>query len=146
MPEKAYDASLASIEIFNEILEMVRPGQSSKKIFEASVLKAKALGYADYYLGIPGHKVSFVGHGIGVELIEPPFIASKTKIILEPGMVFALEPKMVFENEFTAGIENIVVIDTEDCLFICAKNKASEIKKITEELENHPKFNRLLNF
>jgi len=27
-----------------------------------------------------------------------------------PGMVFALEPKMVFMNEFAAGIESVFVI------------------------------------
>ncbi|MFC1883640.1 M24 family metallopeptidase [Thermodesulfobacteriota bacterium] len=110
MPQKAYDASLASIEIYSEILTMVKPGESSKKIFEASVTKAESLGYGEYYLGITDYKVSFIAHGVGIELIEPPFIASKTDIILEPGMVFAIEPKMVFEDEFTVGIENVVAV------------------------------------
>ncbi|MDP2644331.1 MAG: M24 family metallopeptidase, partial [Desulfobacterales bacterium] len=40
----------------------------------------------------------FVGHGIGLELIEPPFIAKNRNDPLAPGMTFALEPKMVFEG------------------------------------------------
>ena len=44
------------------------------------------------------------------------------------------------------GIENLVVIETNDCIFICTKNKAEEIKKITKELEQHPTLNRLLEF
>jgi Xaa-Pro aminopeptidase len=47
-----------------------------------------------------------VGHGIGLELIEPPVIAENKNDRLVPGMVFALEPKMVFENEFSAGVES----------------------------------------
>ena len=110
MPKKAFDASLACIEIYNEVLERVMPGQSSQKLFEISVSKAKALGYGDHYLGIPGYKVTFIAHGIGVELVESPFLAQKSETILEPGMVFALEPKMVFDNEFSAGIENMFVV------------------------------------
>ena len=110
MPQKALDASLASIEIYEEVLDMIRPGQSAKKLFDASVAKAESLGYGEYYLGIPGYKVSFIAHGIGVELVEFPFMASKAETILEPGMVFAIEPKMVFENEFTAGVENVVAV------------------------------------
>jgi Xaa-Pro aminopeptidase len=51
--------------------------------------------------------VTFVGHGIGLELIEPPFLARNRKEVLKEGMVFALEPKMVFENEFSAGVESV---------------------------------------
>jgi len=41
------------------------------------------------------HKVSFIGHGIGLEIVEPPFIAKNRKEPLEPGMTLGLEPKMV---------------------------------------------------
>jgi len=71
------------------------------------------LGYKDSYLGIPGHQVSFIGHGIGYELIEPPILAKDKKDILLPGMTFALEPKFVFEDAFSAGIESVFrVTDT----------------------------------
>jgi Xaa-Pro dipeptidase len=68
---------------------------------------ATSLGYAETYLGPPGYKVSFVGHGIGLELIEPPFIAKNREEPLEPGMTVALEPKIVFQDEFIAGIESV---------------------------------------
>jgi Xaa-Pro aminopeptidase len=68
------------------------------------------LGYAKEYLGPPGYKVSFIGHGIGLELIEPPIIAKGRKDRLEKGMTFALEPKIVFEDEFAAGIESVVLV------------------------------------
>jgi len=44
------------------------------------------------------------------------------------------------------GVKDMVIIDTEDCVFICSKKKAPEIKKITEELEKNPKLKRLLNY
>ncbi|MHA2109772.1 MAG: mannose-1-phosphate guanylyltransferase [Candidatus Hodarchaeales archaeon] len=44
------------------------------------------------------------------------------------------------------GIEDLVIIDTEDCIFVCTKEKASEIKNITSKLEDHPTYNKLLKF
>jgi Xaa-Pro aminopeptidase len=72
--------------------------------------------------------VGFVGHGIGLELVEQPIIAPNREVPLEPGMTFALEPKMLFENEFSAGIESVFVVtekgnrlisQTPSKVFIC---------------------------
>ncbi len=110
MPGRAMDACRAAIEIHNAVLEIAKPGISLDELFRHSVETAKSLGYAEPYLGPPGHEVSFVGHGIGLELIEFPIIAGGKKERLEPGMTFALEPKMVFENEFSAGIESVFLV------------------------------------
>ena len=44
------------------------------------------------------------------------------------------------------GVSDIVVIDSEDCVFVCHKEGAREIKKIIEKLEQHPRLNHLLLF
>ena len=110
MPEKARDASLASIEIHNRLLEHVRPGVNISQLFHISVAQAESLGYTESYLGPSGYKVTFVGHGIGLELVEHPIIAERKDIPFEPGMTFSLEPKMVFENEFSAGVESVFLV------------------------------------
>jgi Xaa-Pro aminopeptidase len=110
MPDKAMKACHAAIEIHNRILDEVKPGVTCCDLFQISVSKAKSLGYSEQYLGPPGHKVTFIGHGIGLELIEPPIISRGAEDHMEPGMVFALEPKMVFQNEFSAGIESVFLV------------------------------------
>lgn len=115
MPKKALRASQAAIEIHNHVLEMIRPGVRVDELFQASVDKADSLGYAESFLGPPGYKVTFIGHGMGLELIEPPIIAANKSQKLQPGMVLAIEPKMVFENEFCAGIESNVVVTHTGC-------------------------------
>jgi Xaa-Pro aminopeptidase len=110
MPRRAMEASLAAVEIHNRVAEKAVPGVSVGELFDDALKIAKSLGYAKQYLGIPGHKVSFIGHGIGLELIEPYIIARNRRDSLEAGMVFALEPKMVFKNEFAAGIESVFVV------------------------------------
>jgi Xaa-Pro dipeptidase len=118
MPRKAMDASLAAIDIHNEVLARIKPGVTTGELFEASVEFAQKLGYGEPYLGPPNYKVSFIGHGVGLELIEPPFIAQGKNEVLRPGMVFALEPKMVFEDEFTAGIESVLAVTETGCRLI----------------------------
>jgi Xaa-Pro dipeptidase len=110
MPEKACRASRAAIEIHDALIEAARPGVTLAEIFERASTMADRLGFGDVFLGPPGHRVRFIGHGIGIELVEPPIIAAGRENPLEAGMVFALEPKMVYENEFAAGVESVFVV------------------------------------
>jgi Xaa-Pro aminopeptidase len=118
MPQEAVDAVKAAVEIHNQILERIRPGALMSDIFHFSVTRADALGYGRQYLGPPGHKVRFVGHGIGLELIEPPMIAENSDQPMEVGMTFALEPKLVFENQFAAGVESVLAVTEKGCRLI----------------------------
>ena len=110
MPDKAMKTCRVAMEIHNAIIEIAKPGVTLGELFDHSVRLAAKLGYAESYLGIPGHKVSFIGHGIGLEIVEPHIIARNRQDRLEPGMVFALEPKLVVENEFCAGIESVFLV------------------------------------
>ena len=38
-----------------------------------------------------------------------------------------------------AGLEDIVIVDTDDALLICSKNKSQDIKKVLQELKNQNK-------
>jgi Xaa-Pro dipeptidase len=77
------------------------------KIYEECLALAVDQGYADSFMGNKGAQVSFIGHGIGIEIDEYPFLARGFKeMTLETGMVFAFEPKVVFPGEGAIGIEN----------------------------------------
>ncbi|MGD9031472.1 MAG: Xaa-Pro peptidase family protein [Desulfobacteraceae bacterium] len=118
MPSRAMRACQATIHIHNTVLEKVKPGITVGELFEISTYEAKSLGYEEQYLGPPGYKVTFIGHGVGLELIEPPIVAKGREDPLVPGMTFALEPKMVFNNEFAAGIESVLLVTDSGCRLI----------------------------
>lgn len=113
MEKKFVAAYEACRQIHDAVLAETRPGANCDGLFRKSVALADELGYADSYLGPPGLKTAFVAHGIGLELGEFPYLAEGHDYPLEKGMVFALEPKIVFPREGCAGIENTVVI-TDD--------------------------------
>lgn len=110
MPETAMAACRAVNEIHDAVLDMAGPGVTVDALFEESVSLAGRLGYDRQFLGPEGYKVSFIGHGIGLELVEPPFIAKGRRDVLQPGMMIALEPKMVFEHQYSAGIESVFLV------------------------------------
>jgi len=110
LPDKILKACEAAITIHDAVLSRVKPGVTVDELFKHSVAVAESLGYAEAYLGPPGQQVSFIGHGIGLELIEGPIIAKGKKDRLHPGMTFALEPKIVFEDAFISGVESVFVV------------------------------------
>ncbi len=50
------------------------------------------------------------GHGMGLEVHEPPWITSASNTVLEPGMVFSVEPGIYLPGKFGVRIEDIVVV------------------------------------
>jgi Xaa-Pro aminopeptidase len=51
-------------------------------------------------------RIRFVGHGIGSELDEYPFLASGQTLELQENMIVAVEPKLIFPDKGVVGIEN----------------------------------------
>lgn len=107
LAEKVLKVCDAAVAIHNRVLDEVKPGVTTGELFEHAVAAAAAAGCSENFLGPPGQKVGFVGHGIGLELVEPPFIAKGKADVLIPGMTLALEPKFCFPGEFAAGIESV---------------------------------------
>ncbi len=108
MPGEVREAVDASVAVYQDLLEFIRPGITCDQVYSRSVACAAQIGWKDAFLGPPGAKVKFVGHGIGLELVEEPLLARGREEVLRAGMVFALEPKFVVDKRFIAGIENVV--------------------------------------
>lgn len=108
LPREAHDAGMAAMDLLWAIQEAMVPGRAIKDLFDLAAAGAERSGFSEQYLGTPGEKARFVGHGIGLELVEPPILAEGRAQALEPGMVFAVEPKFVFEGRFAAGIESVI--------------------------------------
>ena len=96
------------------MIESALPGATWGDVYDQCLALAVDRGYADSFMGARGAQVSFIGHGIGIELDEYPFIARGfNDKRLEVGMVFAFEPKLVFPGEGAVGIENTFYISED---------------------------------
>ena len=95
------------VRIQEKLCDIARPGIAWGDIYQQCFDFADELGYKDNFMGFSGAQVSFIGHGIGIEVDEYPFIARGfDDAILEKNMTFAFEPKAVFPGIGAVGIEN----------------------------------------
>lgn len=94
----------ASHAVFEDALAAIRPGNSVRDIYRAAEEAAAREGFADDYMP------NGLGHGLGLSLIELPFLGAEDETILEAGMIFALEPMLVRYGVGTAVIEETVLV------------------------------------
>ncbi|MBE6283526.1 MAG: aminopeptidase P family protein [Mediterranea massiliensis] len=112
LSDEAYKAHQVCIDIQNEIADHVKPGVVCESLYQMALERVRRAGFADYFMGVE-QKARFIGHGVGLEINESPVIASRISTILEPGMVFALEPKIVLPGVGPLGIENTWVVTAD---------------------------------
>lgn len=110
LPDELVQAHAAMLELQAGIKSMARPGVASAAVYDFALSGAQARGYGDHFMGVGRDRVRFVGHGVGLELDEFPFLNAGQDLALEEGMVIALEPKAVFPGKGTVGIENTHVV------------------------------------
>lgn len=109
--QRGYDDMLAVQELMKGL---ATPGTGWGELYDSCLALAKAQGHTDHFMGRPGAQVSFIGHGIGIEVDEYPLIARGFGgEPLEIGMAFAFEPKLVFPGEGAVGIENTFYLSDE---------------------------------
>ena len=86
--------------------EAVKPGVTCERI---DIAARKVL--AKY--GVEEFMPHRVGHGLGMDGHEYPYMVKGNKRLLEPGMVFSVEPGLYFPGKWGIRIEDIVYV-TED--------------------------------
>jgi Xaa-Pro aminopeptidase len=65
-------------------------------------------GYGPYFT----HRT---GHGLGLDVHEAPWISAGSTTVLEPGMVFSVEPGIYLPGRFGVRIEDIVAVTEGEC-------------------------------
>ena len=112
LPEKAYAAHQTCLEVQETVAGLAKPGVACEDLYNAAIRVVEKAGWSDCFMGA-GQKAKFIGHGIGLEINEAPVLAPRIRQELEPGMVFALEPKIVLPGIGPVGIENSWAVTAE---------------------------------
>jgi Xaa-Pro dipeptidase len=89
------------------LLDAIKPGASSRAIYELYLAKVGELGLPP---------ISFIGHGIGLHLHEDPYLGPTDDRALEAGMVLGIEP-LIYETGFGYGMQNkdMVLVTSDGC-------------------------------
>ncbi len=110
LPSKALAAYDMVEEIMHMVEEHLRPGESCEAIYHLALKRIEASPWAEGFMGLGSAKVSFLGHGIGLEIDEYPFLAKSSPFVLEAGMVVAVEPKIHLPDIGLVGLEDTFVV------------------------------------
>jgi len=84
----------------------VRSGISAEQIDSTGRAVIDTAGYGEYFT----HRL---GHGIGLEVHEDPYIVAGNVTALCPGMAFSVEPGIYLPGRWGVRLENIVVCGTD---------------------------------
>jgi Xaa-Pro aminopeptidase len=100
-------------------LEAFRPGISTCEEINLAARKViEEAGYGENFI----HRL---GHGIGKDVHERPFLAMGEKTITMPGMTFTDEPSIVFVRRCCVRLEDVVLVTESGC---------EDLNAVTKEL------------
>ncbi|MCC6612959.1 MAG: M24 family metallopeptidase [Anaerolineae bacterium] len=96
--------------VYNLVMASQRAGIAALKVgntCEAADAAARQViedaGYGEAFR----HRL---GHGIGMDVHEPPFLTKGDKSIFQEGMMFTVEPSITQFDTFSARVEDVVVV------------------------------------
>jgi Xaa-Pro dipeptidase len=93
----------------NAALDAARNGKLSGSVDDAARSVITSAGFGPDYKFFT-HRL---GHGIGLDGHEHPYLVRGSKTILEPGMTFSNEPGIYIPNEFGIRCEDLMAITPE---------------------------------
>ena len=106
---EAMAAHQQCVEIQHRLASLLRPGAIPSELYTRT-MKSLDAGFLDNFMGFGKRCASFLGHGVGLQIDEPPVIAEGFDEPLVEGMVLALEPKKGVPGVGMVGTENTYVV------------------------------------
>ncbi|MEN8240212.1 MAG: Xaa-Pro peptidase family protein, partial [Actinomycetota bacterium] len=94
--EVLYEAQAAAVDA-------VRPGVTAESVDAVARDAITEAGYGELFI----HRL---GHGIGMDTHEHPYIVEGNDLVLETGMTFSIEPGIYAPGEWGMRIEDIVAV------------------------------------
>lgn len=109
-PERLHEAYDLVLEIHRRFKEAALPGAVTGELYDRVNGWVRQKGWSEFFMGHGSSRVSFIAHGLGIEVDELPFIAQGQKLVLMEGMTLAFEPKLIVPGLGIAGMENTYLV------------------------------------
>ena len=121
--QRVHDYYAAILAGETAAIDMLRPGVKASQIFETAVQTTREAG-------IPHYDRSHVGHGIGLEMYDPPNLKPSDETLLEAGMVVDVETPY-YELGFPGlQVEDTVLIGEEGATILTGLDRSFQIVEL----------------
>lgn len=107
------------LEAHDRALAAVKPGVPLLELDRIAREYIAAQGYGAFF----GHGL---GHGVGLEVHEPPVVSPRSTLTAESGMVFTVEPGIYVPGLGGVRIEDMVLVTDERCRLLTKISKTFE--------------------
>ena len=91
------------LEAQSAAIDRAAPGVPCSEVDAAARRVIEKAGFGEYFT----HRL---GHGLGIDVHEPPYMVGHNVMVLEPGMTFTSEPGIYLPGRFGVRIEDDVVV------------------------------------
>lgn len=103
------------LEVYEIVLEANRRGREAARAGARACDVDRAARSVIDEAGYSEHFVHRTGHGLGMDVHEPPWISASNEQVLMPGMVFSVEPGIYLPGRFGVRIEDVVAVTEGAC-------------------------------
>ena len=105
-PAEAREVYAAVLEAQQRAIDAVRPGARCCDIDAAARQSLERAGYGEYFI----HRV---GHGVGLDVHEPPYLTATNEAPLEEGFCFSVEPGVYLPGRFGVRLEVLATVTSD---------------------------------
>ena len=116
-------------EIANYLINHITPGMKCSEIYKMAVKKAEELQVDKPFLNFRnGRKSKIIGHGVGLEINEPPILSDYDHSIISDDFVLALDMHMMDEKFGVVKLEDMILIGEKNKLLTETPRELFEIE------------------
>jgi Xaa-Pro aminopeptidase len=109
LPDEVIAVHRRCVELEARMAAQLKPGAIPSKIFR-EVMASLDPDFLENFMGFGARRAAFLGHGVGLQVDEPPVLAEGFDEPLAEGMVIALEPKKGVPGVGMVGTENTYLV------------------------------------
>jgi len=111
-PTEEVGALFSSLkEIADHLIGSIRAGMRCSDIYQIALSLAEKLGVGKQFMNFgQGQKSKIIGHGVGIELNEPPILSASESLEISENCVIALDMHLMDEKHGVVKLEDMVLI------------------------------------
>jgi Xaa-Pro aminopeptidase len=109
LPDEVMAIHQRCVELEHQIASQLRPGAVPSEIY-SRIIAGLDPAFLPNFMGFGNRRVNFLGHGVGLQIDEPPVLAEGFDQPLAAGMTLAVEPKKGIAEVGLVGGENTYLV------------------------------------